>query len=93
MSLSHDTAGVLKDGVMLSAEVRSMWMIHRPSVVVTAGQFPSVVRLKNKLLMGFDPFLLLLLYIFFYNILLLYFGPESGDHRFSRIDISSSNAV
>lgn len=62
MSLSHDTAGVLKDGVMLSAEVRSMWMIHRPSVVVTAGQFPSVVRLKNKLLMGFDPFLLLLFF-------------------------------
>lgn len=63
MSLSRDIAGVLKDGVMLSTEVRSMWLIHRPSVVVAAGQFASVVRLKNKLLMGFDPFSVL--FIFF----------------------------
>lgn len=91
MSLSHDIAGVLKDGMMPSAEVRSMWLIHRPSAVVTAGQFPSVVRLKNKLLMGFDPFLFFIL--FFLQYLLLCFGSESGDHRFSHIYISSSNAV
>lgn len=88
MSLSRDIADVLKDGVMLSAEVRSMWLIHRPSVVFTAGQFPSVVRVKNKLLVGFHPFLFL-----FLQYLLLYFGPESGDRRFSHINISSSNAV